>query len=73
MSSVSRSSTASERLVLAALASGGFGRTPGELSDETGLLPLAVRACLRELARRGMVCAPAAGRWRLDPDQEWRP
>lgn len=57
---------ATERLVLEALGARGIGRTPAEVVDDTGLLPLAVRACLRDLARRGLAHRGTAGRWMLE-------
>lgn len=65
--------SAAERLVLRALPASGVGRTSGELADETGLLPLAVRACLRDLRGRGLVCRTAAARWRLNQGEQRRP
>ena len=61
---------AAERLVLHALGARDVGRTPAEVVDDTALLPLAVRACLRDLARRGLVYRGTAGRWRLQKDEE---
>lgn len=61
-----------EAEILAALASGERGRTLGELADETRLLPVAVRAVLRELRGRGLVWCPSAGRWCLSRVGEGR-
>ena len=55
-------------IVLAALR-GERGLTVAELADRTGLLPVAVRASVRELAACGLAWRPIAGcecgRWRL--------
>lgn len=58
-----------ERLVLHALGARAVGLTPAEVVDDTALLPLAVRACLRDLAQRGLVCRGTAGRWQLQESE----
>jgi predicted ArsR family transcriptional regulator len=57
-----------ERMLLEALRSTQW-RSVGELADDSGLLPVAVRATLRELHARGLVRrslrTPHAGGWQL--------
>lgn len=59
---------ASEVTVLRALQDQRW-RTSAEMIDETGLLPLAVRATLRELVGRGLVrrsiTGVRSGRWQI--------